>query len=40
MPEPDRKKRVLIVEDEPDIVRGLTDALTFEGFEVESVVLA
>jgi DNA-binding response OmpR family regulator len=30
------KKRVLIVEDEPDIVRGLTDALTFEGFEVDA----
>ncbi len=30
------KKRLLIVEDEPDIVRGLTDALEFEGFEVES----
>jgi DNA-binding response OmpR family regulator len=28
------KKRVLIVEDEPDIVRGLRDALEFEGFEV------
>jgi DNA-binding response OmpR family regulator len=27
-------KRVLIVEDEPDIVRGLTDALEFEGFNV------
>jgi DNA-binding response OmpR family regulator len=25
---------VLIVEDEPDIVRGLTDALEFEGFDV------
>jgi len=30
------KKRVLIVEDEPDIVRGLTDALEFEGFSVEA----
>jgi len=29
-------KRVLIVEDEPDIVRGLTDALEFEGFDVVS----
>jgi DNA-binding response OmpR family regulator len=29
-------KRVLIVEDEPDIVRGLTDALEFEGFDVTS----
>ena len=28
------KKRVLIVEDEPDIVRGLSDALAFEGFSV------
>lgn len=29
-----RKQRVLIVEDEPDIVRGLRDALEFEGYEV------
>jgi DNA-binding response OmpR family regulator len=29
-------KKVLIVEDEPDIVRGLTDALEFEGFDVVS----
>ncbi|HJZ85122.1 MAG TPA: response regulator transcription factor [Polyangia bacterium] len=28
------KKRILIIEDEPDIVRGLRDALEFEGFEV------
>ena len=28
------KKRILIVEDEPDIVRGLKDTLEFEGFEV------
>jgi DNA-binding response OmpR family regulator len=27
-------KRILLIEDEPDIVRGLTDALEFEGFEV------
>jgi DNA-binding response OmpR family regulator len=27
-------KRILIIEDEPDIVRGLTDALEFEGFRV------
>jgi DNA-binding response OmpR family regulator len=27
-------KRILIIEDEPDIVRGLTDALEFEGLEV------
>ncbi|MSP58837.1 MAG: response regulator transcription factor [Myxococcales bacterium] len=31
-----QRKRILIVEDEPDIVRGLTDALEFEGFEVVS----
>jgi DNA-binding response OmpR family regulator len=30
------QKRILIVEDEPDIVRGLTDALEFEGFDVTS----
>ena len=29
-------KRILIIEDEPDIVRGLTDALDFEGFDVVS----
>lgn len=28
------KRRVLIIEDEPDLVRGLRDALEFEGFEV------
>jgi DNA-binding response OmpR family regulator len=28
------RRRVLIVEDEPDLVRGLRDALEFEGFEV------
>ncbi|MEZ4437820.1 MAG: response regulator transcription factor [Polyangiaceae bacterium] len=28
------KKKILIVEDEPQIVLGLSDALTFEGFEV------
>src|SRR5437879_12490388 len=28
------RKRILIVEDEPDIVRGLTDALEFESLEV------
>ena len=32
--EPARK--ILVIEDEPDIVRGLTDALSFEGFEVQS----
>ncbi|MFH2009743.1 MAG: response regulator transcription factor [bacterium] len=31
-----RKQRVLIIEDEPDLVRGLTDALGFEGFDVAS----
>jgi DNA-binding response OmpR family regulator len=30
------KKLVLIIEDEPDIVRGLVDALEFEGFSVAS----
>ncbi|HEY3354134.1 MAG TPA: response regulator transcription factor [Polyangia bacterium] len=30
------KKKVLIVEDEPDIVRGLRDALEFEDYEVLS----
>lgn len=29
-------KKILIIEDEPDIVRGLRDALEFEGFQVES----
>jgi DNA-binding response OmpR family regulator len=29
-------KTILIIEDEPDIVRGLKDALEFEGFEVLS----
>lgn len=29
-------KRILVVEDEPDIVRGLRDALEFEGFEVQA----
>ena len=33
---PQSKRRLLIVEDEPDIVRGLTDALEFEGFDVEA----
>ncbi len=32
----DSKKRILVIEDEPDIVRGLRDALEFEGFEVQS----
>jgi DNA-binding response OmpR family regulator len=30
------RKRILIVEDEPDIVRGLTDALEFESLDVIS----
>jgi DNA-binding response OmpR family regulator len=30
------RRRVLIIEDEPDLVRGLRDALEFEGFEVLS----
>lgn len=29
-------KKILIIEDEPDIVRGLRDALEFEGFEVQA----
>lgn len=29
-------KKILIIEDEPDMVRGLRDAITFEGFEVVS----
>ena len=33
--EPTRKK-ILVIEDEPDIVRGLRDALEFEGFEVRA----
>lgn len=30
------QKMILIIEDEPDIVRGLVDALEFEGFSVSS----
>jgi len=30
------RARILIVEDERDLIMGLTDALTFEGYEVES----
>jgi len=30
------QRKILVIEDEPDIVRGLTDALEFEGFEVQS----
>ncbi|MCG8422956.1 MAG: response regulator transcription factor [Proteobacteria bacterium] len=29
-------RKILVIEDEPDIVRGLRDALEFEGFEVMS----
>ena len=36
MAEEPAKKRILVIEDEPDIVRGLRDALEFEGFEVQS----
>lgn len=32
--EAEGRRRILIVEDEPDIVRGLRDALEFEGYEV------
>jgi DNA-binding response OmpR family regulator len=32
----DGKRSILIIEDEPDIVRGLKDALEFEGFEVRA----
>ena len=31
---PAARRRVLVIEDEPDLVRGLRDALEFEGFEV------
>ena len=30
------RRRILIIEDEPDLVRGLRAALEFEGFEVLS----
>ena len=30
------RRRILIIEDEPDLVRGLRAALEFEGFEVVS----
>jgi DNA-binding response OmpR family regulator len=32
----DGQKKILVIEDEPDIVRGLRDALEFEGFAVEA----
>src|SRR6185437_5375922 len=28
------RRRILVIEDEPDLVRGLRDALEFEGFEI------
>jgi DNA-binding response OmpR family regulator len=31
---PSARRRILVIEDEPDIARGLRDALEFEGFEV------
>ena len=34
--EEETRKRILVIEDEPDIVRGLRDALEFEGFDVEA----
>ncbi len=34
--EADDRKTILIIEDEPDIIRGLKDALEFEGFAIES----
>jgi DNA-binding response OmpR family regulator len=33
---PAGRRRILVVEDEPDLVRGLRDALEFEGFDVVS----
>ncbi len=35
-PQVSDRKQILVIEDEPDIVRGLEDALEFEGFEVHS----
>jgi DNA-binding response OmpR family regulator len=32
------RRRILVVEDEPDIARGLRDALEFEGFDVATTV--
>ena len=31
---PSPRRRILVIEDEPDLVRGLRDALEFEGFEI------
>jgi DNA-binding response OmpR family regulator len=36
VPAPVARRRILIVEDEPDIARGLRDALEFEQFEVST----
>jgi DNA-binding response OmpR family regulator len=33
-PGPAVRRRILIIEDEPDLVRGLRDALEFEGFDI------
>ena len=33
---PAGRRRILIIEDEPDLVRGLRDALEFEGFDIIS----
>jgi two-component system, OmpR family, alkaline phosphatase synthesis response regulator PhoP len=33
---PAGRRRILIIEDEPDLVRGLRDALEFEGFDIVS----
>ena len=33
------KKRILVIEDEPDIVRGLRDALEFEGVPKQTVMI-
>ncbi|HEV3031643.1 MAG TPA: response regulator, partial [Polyangia bacterium] len=33
---PAGRRRILIIEDEPDLVRGLRDALEFEGFDILS----
>jgi DNA-binding response OmpR family regulator len=37
LPTPTGRRKILIVEDEPDIARGLRDALDFEGFDVSAV---
>jgi len=35
-PEVAERRKILVIEDEPDIVRGLRDALEFEGFDVQA----